>query len=279
MSVAGHTVVADLSGLVVRFRGLDDALAEVLASQWAPFKTDPDAPPWLDVAVGVADHTIVTGRPMRKSVTGEVRNGRGRFRSDEGEIAVDAEGHAHVSLGRGDDMWRFCGLVNLTAAALAVRLPSRPGALLHAAGIVIDGRGFLLMGPEGAGKSTFARAAGEAGTQVISDDSVLVDGASGRLELLGSPMRPHEATDLGRGRWPVAALLHARWGTEARLDPVTRLATEALLAANLPFLASGWGHDARLDALVPFLAMSVPHRALTFAPDPSFVAVLRSASF
>jgi hypothetical protein len=60
---------------------------------------------------------------------------------------------------------------------------------------------------------------------------------------------------------------------------VGSLATEALLAANLPFLASGWGHDARLDALVPFLAGAVPHRALTFAPDPSFVPFLRAASF
>ena len=279
MSGAGATIVADLSGLVVRFRGLDDALAGVLASQWAPFITGRDETPWLDVAVAASDHTIVTGRPMRKSITGEVRDGGGRFRSDEGEIAIDATGSARVSLGRGDALWRFWGLVNLIAAALAVRLPSRPGALLHAAGVVVDGRGFVLIGPEGSGKSTFARAAREGGARVISDDTVLVDGASGGLVLLGSPTRAHEATSLGQGRWPIAALLHSRWGTEARLDPVGRLATEAVLAANLPFLASGWGHDARLDALVPFLAGAAPHRSLTFAPDPSFVSVLRAASF
>jgi len=279
VSGVGVTFVADLSGLVVRFRGLDDALAGVLASQWAPFMTSRNVTPWLDVAVAASDHTIVTGRPMRKSITGELRDGGGNFRSDEGEIAVDAAGTARVCLGRGDDMWRFWGLANLIAAALAARLPSRPGALVHAAGIVVDGRGFVLIGPEGSGKSTFARAAREGGARVISDDTVLVDGASGGLVLLGSPVRAHEATNLGQGRWPIAAMLHARWGTKARLDPVGSLATEALLAANLPFLASGWGHDARLDALVPFLAGAVPHRALTFAPDPSFVPFLRAASF
>ena len=277
MSDASGAVVADLSGLCVRFRGLDEALAEMVASQWAPFLTSQNATPWLDVAVAASDHTIVTGRPMRKSVTGEVRDGGGRFRSDEGELAIDAAGTARVSLGRGDDSWRFWGLVNLIAAALAVRLPSRPGALLHAAGIVVDKRAFLLNGPEGAGKSTFARAASEGGARVISDDTVLVDGVSGGLELLGSPIRAHDATRLGPGRWPVAALLHARWGTTARLDPVGRLATEALLAANLPFLASAWGKDTRLDALVPFLAGAVPHRVLTFAPDPSFLEVLRAS--
>ena len=115
--------------------------------------------------------------------------------------------------------------------------------------------------------------------QVIREDTVLVDGASGGLVLLRTPVRAHEATNLGRGRWPIAALLHAHWETKARLDPVGRLASEALLAANLPFLASGWGHDARLDALVPFLAGPVPHRALTFAPDPPFVGVPRVAAF
>jgi len=279
VSGAGVTLVADFSGLTVRFRGLDDALAGVIASQWAPFLTGGDETPWLDVAVAASEHTIETGRPMRKSITGEVRDGGGRFRSDEGELAIDAEGNARVRLGRGDDQWRFWGLSNLLAAALAVRLPSRPGALLHAAGVVVDGRAFLLIGPEGAGKSTFARMAGEGGARVISDDAVLVDGASGGLALLGSPTRAHEATQLGPGRWPVAAVLHARWGTPPRLDRVGRLATEALLMANLPFLASGWGHDARLDALVPFLAGAVPHRALTFSPDPAFVAVLRAASF
>jgi hypothetical protein len=275
----GATVVADLSGLVVRFRCLDDALAEALRSEWAPFIASERTTPWLDLDVRQADHTIVTGRVMRPSLSGEVRSGAARFRSDEGEIDVDDSGLARVRLGRGDDRWRFWGLVNLVAAALAVRLPSRPGALLHAAGIVFDDRAFLLIGPEGSGKSTFASAARAGGARVISDDTVVVDGASGGLVLLGSPVRAHEATHPGPGRWPVAALLHARWGAKARLDPVGRLAMETLLAANLPFLASGWGRDARLDALVPFLAEAAPHRVLTFAPDPSFLDLLRASSF
>jgi len=279
VSGAGVTLVADLSGLVVRFRGLDEALAGALASRWAPFITSRDATPWLDVAVAASDHTIATGRPMRKSITGEVRDGSARFRSDEGEITIDAAGIARVRLGRGDDAWRFWGLVNLIAAAVAFHMPSRPGAVLHAAGVVVDGRAFVLIGPEGSGKSTFARAAREGGARVIGDDTVLVDGATGRLELLGWPFRADEATSPGPGRWPVAAILLPHWGRAPGIRPADRLAVEARLTANLLYLASGWGHDARLDALVPFLAGAVPHRALTFAPDPSFVPVLRAASF
>jgi len=279
VSGAGVTFVADFSGLVVRFRGLDDALAGALASRWAPFIASQAATPWLDVAVSAADRTIETGRAMRPSLTGEVRDGSARFRSDEGEIAIDAAGLARVRLGRGDDAWRFWGLVNLTAAACAFHMPSRPGAVLHAAGIVVDGRAFVLSGPEGAGKSTFARAAREGGARVIGDDTVLIDGATGRLELLGWPFRADEATSPGPGRWPVAAILIPRWGRAPRIDPADRLAVEARPTANLLYMASGWGRDARLDALVPFLAGAVPHRVLTFAPEPSFVPILRAAAF
>jgi hypothetical protein len=273
---AGLTVIADLSGLVVRLRGLDDALAAAFASEWAPFIARTLESPWLDVEVRSSDRVIAAGRVMQPSLTGDVKDGAGRFWSDEGELTIDAAGSARVSLARGDDNWRFWGLVNLIAAALAVRLPSRPGALLLAAGIVVDGRAFLLVGQEGSGKSTFANAAHRGGARVISDDTVLVDRGDDGLVLLGSPVRAHEATNPGPGRWPVAAVLHARRGDEARLDPVGRLAVETLLAANLPFLVSGWGRDARLDALVPFLAGATSYRVLTFSPDPSFLGVLRS---
>ena len=144
---------------------------------------------------------------------------------------------------------------------------------------MIDGRAFLLTGASGSGKSTWARAAREEGARVVSDDTVVVDAASGVVELLGTPVRAHEAHPGGAGRWPVAALLHARWGTPPGLAPVAPLAFHARLAANLPFLGSAWGRDARLETVADVLAQRVPHRELTFSPDPGFVALLRHTAF
>ena len=278
MSTSGASIDAAVSGLAVRFVGLDGPLRATLEKEWAPFLGGA-GDPFLTVEVSAADHTIVTDRAMRPSVAGEVRDGCGSFRSDEGDLTVDSAGLARIRLGTGDERWRYWGLMNLFAAATAVRMPSRPGALVHAAGIVVDGRAFLLIGPEGAGKSTFARMAGSGGAQVISDDAVLVDGAGGGLFLLGSPIRAHEATRPGPGRWPVAAILHAQRGAPSRLRAVDRLTAEAVVTANLPFVVTGWGRDARLEPLVTYLSESVPHRRLTFAPDPSFVGVLRLAAF
>jgi hypothetical protein len=272
-----RTIAADVSGLTVRFRGLDDALADEIATHWTSFLAVTPAPAWLDVEVNTSESAIATDRPLRPSIGGDVRDGAGRFRSDEGELEVEENGAATARIGHGPSGWRYWGLMNLLTAAIAVRAPSRPGALLHAAGVVVNGRAVLLVGGSGSGKSTFARAARDGGASVVSDDAVIVDGAGGSWELLGSPVRPHEATTVAPGRWPIAAILHPRRGGAPRLDPIPGIAVEAALTANLPFLASAWGRDERLDRLVSLIGTAVPHRAVTFAPDASLVAMLRSA--
>jgi len=274
------TLTLDLSGLSVRLTGLDEALEAAFRAHWSPFLTDRrEAPPWVEIAVAASGQTLVARPVMRPVMTCEIEPGRARFACDEGAIELGVAGPASALLGLGKTSWRFWGLTNLLTAALAYRLPSRPGALVHAAGIVIEGRAFLLTGASGSGKSTWAQAAREAGARVISDDAVVVDAASGVVELLGTPIRAHQAHPGGVGRWPVAAILHAKWGSAPSLAPVAPLAFHARLAGNLPFLGTAWGRDERLDALTDLLAERVAHRELTFAPDPSFVPLLRSAAF
>ena len=265
----------DISGLTLRVDGLDAPLVRAFEERWRPFVAAADGAPWLVVDVGPADRALVTGRPMRGGLDAEWDAGRARFTIDEGTIEVPEDGPAIARVATGDDAWRFWGLVNLLTAALAFRLPSRPAALVHAAGIVVDGRAFLLVGAEGTGKSTWARAARDGGARVVSDDTVLVDAAGGALTLLGSPVRAHEASPGGPGRWPVAAILLARHGAAPRLDPARRVDVEARMAAGLPYLAGGFGRDPRLAALVPSLAAGAAHGTLTFAPDPAFLEVLR----
>jgi hypothetical protein len=249
----------------------------VLVDYWGPFveRGTGDAS-WLEVAVVDGPRAITVRPVMRPSLSGEVSAGGAHFESDEGAIEVEGS-RAIAHIGPGDASWRFWGLANLLAAAVAARLPSRPGAMLHAAGIVVDDRAFLLTGPAGAGKSTWARAAGAGGARIVSDDTVVLDAQAGTVMLLGTAIRAHEAHPGGRGRWPVAAILHARWGSPASLGPVSPSLAQARLAANLLYVHSGWGKDARLPALLDLLA-AVPQRELTFAPDASFVTLLRETT-
>ena len=267
----------DLSGLSLALTGVDPELADGFRREWRAFVVPDTRDSWLEVHLAESGHHIVARPGMRGIAACEIGGASAAFTSDEGEIELGTEGAAQARLGSGDAAWRFWGLTNLLMAAIAYRLPSLPGALLHAAGVVIDGRAFLLVGSEGSGKSTWARVARGAGARIVGDDAVLVDASRGPLTLLGSPVRAHEAHPGGPGRWPVAAILHARFGPSPRLSTLDPLVVQARLVANVPFLAGAWGSDPRLGRLADRLATSVPHRELTFAPDPSFVPLLRES--
>ena len=53
--------------------------------------------------------------------------------------------------------------------------------MLHASGVVLDGRAVLITGPSGAGKSSLAAALVRAGGQLLSDDAVALALSDGTL--------------------------------------------------------------------------------------------------
>jgi hypothetical protein len=194
----------------------------------------------------------------------------------EGEAEVGDDGVARIRLARGPEATAYFAMMNLLRACLAWRLPSRGGAMLHAAGLAVDGRAFALVGSEGSGKSTWARSGEQAGGHVLSDDIVLLEGGESGIEALGSPLRSTHRSDYRPGRWPLAAILFPRHGPRpawTRCDP---LRARARIAANLPFVQTAIGRDERVAAVVERLATEVPCKVLTFAPDPSFVELLRA---
>ena len=194
----------DLSGVYVRLRGLDDSLADRFAERWGPYAAHDRGNAHLDVVVTTLDadmEDVGFGVDWSRSGT---PGGKMRFAMHEGEIEIDTDTRARAGLRRGDVGRRFGGLVSLLCAALASTLPSRGGAILHGAGVVIDDVGFLLIGPEGSGKSTWLALARDAGARPLSDDLVVVDTARDRLEVLQSPFRDETASPSPSrpGRWP-----------------------------------------------------------------------------
>jgi hypothetical protein len=192
-----------------------------------------------------------------------------RFEADEGSVRIRADGHGQIRLARGTSGRRFFGLSSLVAAATGWRVSLERGVTLHAAGAVLDGRAFLLVGPSGSGKSTWAEILRGAGATVLSDDVVVVE-TSPPARVLSVPFRVRPHRPAPPGRWPLAAWLVARHGTEPALERVDAVRTQALLAANVLYV----GAASRL-ALCERLA-TVPVRELTFRPDASFVPLLRA---
>ncbi len=268
-------IAFDLSGIRILVEGLPEPFAARLASDWAPFAASGGAEPFLAVHVvagsGPQPEEVFAPKAMRSALTPS----SARYEMPDGHVEVSDEGTARMALDASTGSRTYYAFLNLLRAALAWRLPSRGALLIHAAGIVLERRAFLLVGAEGSGKSTWAALAQSRGALVLSDDLVLVDGGGGRSEALGAPFRStHEAIS-GPGRWALASVLLPAHGPAPRLDAASSMQVRARLFANLPFVAEALQDDARVRSAVERVVTSVPAATLTFSRDAGFVDLLK----
>jgi hypothetical protein len=262
-------VEVDFSGFGVRLQG-EDPVLEQLRQVWAPFVA-PVHEPVLDVRVERGEGEIPPGRHMEGGVHETREGGARRLARVEGSIETGSGRAAVLRIPRGEEPRRLWGGINLVIAALGGALPAHGGLLIHGAAALLEGRVFLLSGASGSGKTTWARACAAAGLPVLSDDTVLVHAGAEPPHAVGSPFRARDFSAPGRGRWPLAAVLLPRHGAPA-LGGASALRASAVLQANALFASA---HDPHVEALVHRLVTRVPVRELTYAPDPSFVPLLR----
>ncbi len=233
----------DLSGIGILVVDCPAALARRVEAAWSAYASSSVDRPLLTIDVDVVDRPYPAGEYLPKQMQVTYDSGLVNFGMPEGSGVLAPDGKLQVALVRlaGEDRHYFT-ILNMVRAGLAHRIASRGGAFLHAAGVVIDGRGFVLTGAANAGKSTWARLAEQGGARVISDDVVLLDRDSDdRLELLASPFRSTHEVEDRPGRWPLAAILHPEHATAAALRPLTGLGVHARIVANLPFVSQRLG--------------------------------------
>lgn len=70
---------------------------------------------------------------------------------------------------------------------LLMRLAREGGALLHGAGVVVDGKGWVFIGTSGAGKSTISDFYIAQGETVLSDERIIIRKTANRFLLCGTP--------------------------------------------------------------------------------------------
>ncbi len=262
----------DLSGFGLVLRGLPPEVVSLFHRDWNAFLQEGTASPVLDAEVHVAGTPPPPGGMTAKQMTSHHDAGVTRFSMAEGAIEIRPDGTASVRLAPADASRQFYAMTNFIVAAMAVRLPSHGGAVLHAAGAAIDGRGFALVGSTGSGKSTWAAIVKSAGGIFLSDDLIFVD--AGTREILSTPIRGDHPVPHGPHRWPLRALLLPRHGRDPALSAVSRMSATVRLAANLPFAAEQLESDPYLGELIQTLVSTVPAYELTFARDSSFMELL-----
>ena len=158
--------------------------------------------------------------------------------------------------------------------ALAARLPLEGGLPLHAAGLVVEGRGLVFFGPSGAGKSTLAAASPH---PVLSDEMVaIVPRRPDGYELTGTGFwGTFDGSEAGADGFPLACVVELGRGPRARLDPIdSRTALRRLVAATLvppgpPLWSAALGAIGRLVSEVPTFC-------LAWSPEEPWAAIERA---
>jgi hypothetical protein len=154
----------------------------------------------------------------------------------------------------------------------ACELEDYSAYLIHAAGIAHGGRGFLFVGPAGAGKSTISRLS-QTGS-VLNDEISLIEFKEQRVALRDTPFNGFYREKV-QGCVPLKVVFLLEHGAEHEIEDLSMTsATKALFQQLVPPVGleeslSGTSIGRMLDVAAR-LAEAVPVRRLRFRPDPGF---------
>ena len=151
------------------------------------------------------------------------------------------------------------------------------GLIVHAAGLVHRGRGLVLAGVSGAGKSTIVRLAqGWKDCVAVSDDRLILRGdEAGSVTMHGTPWHGEAAVARNESA-PAHGLLFLEKGDRNEVRPISRRETLARLlpAASLPWYDPPHRDQGLLacDAVL----RGAPAGVFTFRPEPGAVEALEA---
>ncbi len=160
-------------------------------------------------------------------------------------------------------------------------LAQHQGAVIHAAGIEMNGKGFIFAGPSGAGKSTLARwfntssGQNKTGALVLSDERIVTRKMNGRFKAYGTPWHGEEGTTRNKGV-PLSGIFllnHGKENTIAQLKP--RQALDRLLKV----ISIPWYDREVMPGILRFcedLIIHVPLYELHFTPGLEVVKFLET---
>jgi hypothetical protein len=161
---------------------------------------------------------------------------------------------------------------------LMYALAEREGALIHAAGVNIHGKGYVFPGRSGAGKSTLVKQCdGLPGIEVLSDDRIVVRKTGEGFKMYGTPW-PGEAGAAINKDIPLKALFFLSQSDDNCIKPLQ--AAEAV-SKLLPVLSVPWYDGDTTAKILEFcdrLVSGIPAYELKFRPGKEVAELLSGFS-
>lgn len=258
-----------LAGWRIRLQCAPDALARAAEARYAAFTVPEEGPADLTIQATVRPGFLPEAQAASLLGAALTPDGRG-YRLEAAGVSAQfqlEQGQASLILPANDPLSALEYFTRIVCALLAFR---EGGLLMHAAGLLVDGRAYLFTGVSGSGKSTVTALSSHA--IALSDDLVLLRPMKGRWIAHGTPFwNPDVAARAGQtASGPVAGIYKLVKAPEMRLEPLSPAGAAAELAANCPVIN---GRPELLPALLGrcrALAGAVPMQRLYFRKDASF---------
>jgi len=162
-------------------------------------------------------------------------------------------------------------------AILINRLLFNQVAVIHGAGIVINGKGYVFFGPSGIGKTTISRLWRKHGAELLNDDRVAVYRSGREWRIAGTPWHGEEPI-VSPSDAPLAGIVRLRQFPENKLRTLsaTEGLSELLACALIPFFSRS-GIERAMD-LLGDMHDGVPMLEFSFRPDEEALNMFAAAT-
>lgn len=195
----------------------------------------------------LSDRTLVQRSDFAGYVDLGSQRGRNVFRKNEKITAIDS-------------FMRIC------YSFIAV---DKGGLLLHSAGVLRDGKGYIFFGVSGTGKSTIARLSADKGS-VLSDELVVIRKKGDGYQVYGSPFYgTNEDTGINFGSDLKAAFLPLK-DQEVYLKEASLAQALSKLLASVLFFGKESSLNKRMFDTCADLVTKIPFYEMHFRLDDSF---------
>jgi hypothetical protein len=258
-----------IAGFVVLLETDEKLVGDRIRSRYQDFLCTEDSP-HISITINVNPKVLyIEPKPGPWIIDVEFEDDRLTFQSylERGEVDFTS--------GRGYlNMAPEANIENFLRAVIAWLCVKNDAVLLHAAGVIRHGLGYVFFGPSGAGKTTTSRIAAKS-SDVVSDDLVVIRVVNGSGILYGVPFRG-ELSDAPRANQeaPLKGIFRIRQDTDHYVKPISRVTAIADLVASSPFVVRELSLTDRLLDVCDMIVRSVPVMALHFKRDDGFWKVI-----
>jgi hypothetical protein len=265
-----HKILVKIANFVVALNTNDAGVAQRLEQRYHEFLGSNETPD-ISVTLKIVPGALyIEPKPGPWVIESSYKDNRLVYCSyqERGEVnLINGEGYLEM-----DPTTQVDNFLRTVFAWLCV---TNDALLLHSAGVIRDGLGYVFFGPSGAGKTTTSRLASKLG-HVVSDDLVIISCDEKNCTLHGVPFKG-ELSEAPRANQqaPLKGLYRLRQDTSHYLEPISHIKAVADLVAASPFIVREKHLSDQLMKVCSKIAKCVPVQQLHFKRDDGFWKVIR----